>query len=115
MRIIRYILIGVVAVVVVALSVANRGLVDVSVAPDFTAYGIAPSPSYQVPLFVIALASGAVGFVLGAAREYLREARVRRRAAEAQREVGKLQREVSSLKTRQNIDEDDEIIALTSR
>jgi len=40
---------------------------------------------------------------------------VRRRAAESRREADKLQREVATLKRNQNLDEDDEIIALTAR
>ncbi|SEA77198.1 hypothetical protein [Rubrimonas cliftonensis] len=115
MRILTYLLIGIVAIVVIALSVANRHVVDVGVAPDFSAYGLPPSPRFGLPLYVLALACGALGFVLGAAREYIREGRVRRRAAAARREVGELKREVSKLKRDQNLDEDDEIIALTSR
>lgn len=115
MRILTYVLIALVALVVIGLSVANRHVVDVGVAPDFTAYGLPASPRYELPLYVLALGCGALGFILGAAREYVREARLRRRAAEARREVGELKREVSKLKRDQNLDEDDEIIALTSR
>lgn len=115
MRFLTYLLLAVAAVVVVTLSVANRGAVGVSLWPDVTAYGLPTAPRANIPLFLVALGSGAIGFVLGAAREYLREARQRRVAAEARREVGKLKREVESLKSKQQMDEDDEIIALTSR
>lgn len=115
MRLLTYLLLGLAAVAVIAWSVANRGAVTVALAPDLSAYGLPTLPSYDIPLFAFALACGAVGFILGAAREYLREHRVRRRAAEARREVDKLEREVATLKRSQNLDEDDEIIALTAR
>jgi uncharacterized integral membrane protein len=103
------------AAVTVFLSVANRHSVQVFGTPNFTEYGAATPPSWEAPLFVVALAAGALGFVLGAAREYVREARYRRSAVVKGREVGKLQREVEALKGAANRDEDDEIIALTSR
>jgi len=115
MRLLTYLVLGVAALVVIAWSVANRGAVTVAAAPDLTAYGLPATPSYEVPLFALALGFGALGFILGAAREYLREGRVRRRASDARREADKLQREVATLKRRQNLDEDDEIIALTAR
>lgn len=115
MRFVTYFLTALAAVAVVALSVANRGAVSVTAWPDVTAYGLPAAPVFEVPLYLVALASAALGFLLGAAREYLRESRIRVRAAEARREVAVLKGEVQTLKRRQNIDEDDEIIALTSR
>lgn len=115
MRYVYYALLAAIAIIVVGLSVANRHTVDVAVAPDFTAYGLPPSQHFAVPLFLVALASGAIGFVIGAAREYIREAKLRRRAAQARREAGELKREVHELKVRQNLDEDDEIISMTAR
>jgi uncharacterized integral membrane protein len=115
LRYLRYLLLAIIALIVVALSVANRGPVDVTAWPDLTAYGAPLAPVFSIPLYIVALGCGAIGFIIGAAREYLREARFRRRAAEARREVAMLQGEVKSLKRSQQLDEDDEIIALTSR
>ncbi len=115
MRFVSYVLLAIAAVVVVMLSVANRSYVDVMMWPDMTDYGLPTSPRASVPLFLLALGFGALGFVLGAAREYIREARVRRAAAAARKEVSQLKREVETLRSRNNVDEDDEIIALTSR
>lgn len=115
MRLLTYLLLGLAAIVVVALSVANRHIVTVFTSPDLGAYGIPATPEYQVPLFVVALACGTVGFILGALREYLREGRHRRSAAQRAREIGRLQREMDAFKTTTQHDADDEIIALTSR
>ena len=115
MRYLKYFVYALAAIVVIALSVANRNSVDVVAWPDVTAYGAPSAPVFSIPLYLVALACAAAGFIVGAAREYLREGRNRRRAAEARREVAMLQGEVKSLKRRQQLDEDDEIIALTSR
>jgi uncharacterized integral membrane protein len=117
MRFLSYLLIGLVTVVVIVLSVANRQLVRVNLAPDFTAYGVPPSPGHDVPLFAVALACGTLGFILGAAREYLREARLRRDAKRRSRELGELKREVDTLKGAKQpaSGEDDDLLLLTSR
>ncbi|MFN3615188.1 MAG: DUF1049 domain-containing protein [Rubrimonas sp.] len=115
MRYVNYLIYGVLAVLGLGLSIANRDAVTVTLAPDFTAYGLPPSPAFEAPLFAVALACGALGFIVGAAREYLREGRHRRAAAAARREAALLKNEVQTLKGKQKVDEDDEIIALTSR
>jgi hypothetical protein len=114
MRTVSYAVLGLAALVVLLLSVANRHAVTVNLAPDLSEYGVAAAPSYVVPLFAVALACGGVGFILGALREYLRESGVRAAASARRREIGRLQREVDALKSKTQ-DEDDEIIALTSR
>lgn len=115
MRFVNYFVLAVMAVIVIFLSVANRQVVPVHFAPDFSAYGTETAPTFTAPLFLVALACAAVGFVLGAFREYFRESKVRRRSSERRKELGRLQREVDTLKKAQNLDEEDEIIALTSR
>lgn len=115
MRFLRYLFLAVTAFLVIALSVANRHFVSVYGWPDLTAYGVPATPEIHAPLFLVAVLSGAVGFLLGALREYFREGKHRRASADRRRELGKLQRQVDELKRRQNLDEDDEIIALTSR
>jgi uncharacterized integral membrane protein len=115
MRYVTYAFALIGAALTVFLSVANRHVVQVFATPDFTEYGAAPPPGWEVPLYLVALGAGVLGFVLGAAREYVREGRIRRRAVVTGREVGRLQREVEALKGAGKRDEDDEIIALTSR
>lgn len=115
MRFIRYVLLAVSALAVIVLSVANRQRVRVDVAPDLTDYGIEALPSYEVPLFVVALACATLGFILGAAWEYLREGRIRREARRRDREIGQLRREIGELKKAQQRDEDEDILALTAR
>lgn len=115
MRTLSYILVALSTVVVILLSIANRQLVRVNLMPDFTAYGVPDAPSHDVPLFAVALLCGTAGFILGAAREYLREARLRREAKRRSRELGALKREVDALKTAQKTEEDEDLLLLTSR
>ena len=117
MRFLSYAFFALLTVVIILLSVANRQLVRVNVTPDFTAYGVPPAPGHEVPLFVVALLCGTVGFILGAAREYLRESRLRRESQRRRKELGALKREVDALKgaQKQPTDEDDDLLLLTSR
>lgn len=115
MRFIKYALLTIVIVLLAGFLVANRGPVDIAFAPDFTVYG-APAPGHIiVPVWSVILVSLAIGFLVGASQEYIREGKVRARARAARREAESLQREVETLKDKANLDEDDEIIALTSR
>lgn len=115
MRTLSLILLALVALVVVALSVGNRHLVPVFATPDFTAYGFAPPLSAEVPLFLVALLAAAVGYTIGVAQEYRRERKYRRIMRARRREIGRLEHELKSVKRDRGYDEDDEIIALTSR
>jgi hypothetical protein len=114
MRSLNLVVLAVAGLVVLLLAIANRQVVAVNLAPDLVDYGAPAAPTFAVPLYVVALVCGAVGFILGALREYLRESGLRADSNARRREVGKLQREVDALKTKTQ-DEDDEIIALTSR
>lgn len=117
MRLLSYLLFFVLTLVIITLAISNRQMVRVNFIPDFTAYGVPPSPGHDVPLFAVALVCGTAGFILGAAREYLRESRLRREAKRRNRELGALKREVDALKgaQKQPEDDDDDLLLLTSR
>jgi uncharacterized integral membrane protein len=117
MRFLSYTVFFVLTFVIIMLAVANRQLVRVNLIPDFTAYGVPASPDHEVPLFSVALICGTLGFILGAAREYLRESRLRRESRKRGKELGALKREVDALKgaQKQPEDDDDDLLLLTSR
>ena len=73
--------------------------------------GLPASPQVTTHLFIFLLGAGLVGFLLGAAREWLREGRVRSTARKATKEAEALKAKVDEL-TR---DADDDIPALPSR
>lgn len=117
MRFLSYSFFFLLTFVIIMLAVANRQLVRVNFFPDFTTYGVPPSPGHHVPLFAVALICGTLGFILGAAREYLRESRLRRESNRRRKELGALKREVDELKgaQKQTKDDDDDLLLLTSR
>lgn len=115
MRTLSLILLGLLSVVVIVLSVANRHVVPVSYGPDLSAYGI-PAPAEQaMPLYAIALGCAAFGFVAGAVLEYLREAHHRRRARLHKEEADSLRAEIEALKSTTLKDQDEDLLLLASR
>lgn len=115
MRTLKLLLLFVIMIAIVILALANRHFVTVNLLPDGLSpilSGVVPN-SYQVPLFLLCLASIVVGMVLGYLLEWLREHKHRRLAKVKAREADTLNREVDRLK-RKNADSDDEVLALLS-
>ena len=111
MRYIRYAVWGVLAVVLVSVSLANRGLVSLKLMPEALAELVGFNPSITLPLFVVVLGGLALGVALGYVLEYLREHKHRRDVRVKHGEVKKLSREVKRLK-RQKHEGKDEVLAL---
>jgi len=113
MRTIKLIFLALILIGIVILSLANREPVTVNLLPAGMARildGTMPN-AYQIPLFIVSLASIVVGLVIGYILEWLREHRHRRRAKEKAREAASLNREVDRLK-RKSGSGDDDVLAL---
>lgn len=110
MRTLKFAIALIVAVVIGVLAVANSGDVPVRLWPDLTEYGVMVAPAISVPLFVFGLLCGLVGFLLGAAREWMREGRQRSGGRRARREADKLRAKVHEL-----AGDEDDLPALPSR
>lgn len=111
MRRVKFAIAFLVAVVIGVLSVANSGDVTVRAWPDLADYGIASAPAATIPLFIFGLLCGLAGFLLGAAREWLREGRVRGAARKAKREAAALRAKVDEL----SAEKGEDLPALPSR
>lgn len=109
MRTIKLILLALILIAIVVLALANRQMVTLNLLPGGLA-GILPA-TREVPLYLVSLASIAVGLLLGYILEWLREYKHRRRAAEKAREAAQLNREVDRLRKQTNKHEDD-VLAL---
>ena len=78
-RIVTVLIVLPVAIVVVALAVANRGGVDFTLDPFHPGN---PALTLHLPLFVLLFAALAAGLLLGSAVTWLRQGRYRRLARE---------------------------------
>lgn len=108
MRILRYLLLALIAVALLIVASANRGMVTLNLLPgELTTY-IGRNWTIQLPLFLVVLGGVAGGLVLGFGWEWLREHKYRATAAKSTREASKLQREVAKLKTAP----EDEVLAI---
>ncbi|TDK41417.1 LapA family protein [Antarcticimicrobium luteum] len=111
MRYIRYGFLAVLGIVLISVSLANRGAVTLKLMPDDIAGLLGWNFSISLPLFVVMLGGIAAGLVIGFVWEWMREYRHRREAGQKHREVRKLEREVTRLKRAKSGDED-EVLAL---
>jgi len=111
MRYIRYACIAVFAIALVAVALANRGMVTLKVLPTEIAGLFAVTPEVQLPLFVVIFLGIVVGLLVGFVWEWLREHAVRAENARNAREVRRLNREVKRLKSEKHEGED-EVLAL---
>lgn len=99
------------ALAIVILSVANHIIVPLKLWPDLTAYGAPAAPAVDLPLFVIAVLAGAVGFGFGTVRELFREGRDRAEGRRAKKEAKALKTKIDDL----TAEGDDDLPALPSR
>lgn len=111
MRYLRYAFLGVLAILLISVSLANRGAVTLKLLPDDLADLANFNLTLSLPLFLVVLGGIVAGLIIGFVWEWLREHRHRREAGQKSREVRRLEREVSRLKDRQN-DGKDEVLAI---
>ncbi|MHA6264477.1 lipopolysaccharide assembly protein LapA domain-containing protein [Arenibacterium sp. CAU 1754] len=111
MRYIRYAFLAALAIVLISVSLANRGFVDLKLMPDALEQLLGFNLSISLPLFVVVLGGIVAGLIIGFVWEWLREYKHRREASVKAREVNKLEREVSRLKTEKHQGKD-EVLAI---
>ena len=111
MRYIRYACIAVFAVALIAVALANRGMVTLEVLPAEIAGLFAVTPSVELPLFVVIFGSIIVGLLVGFVWEWMREHTIRTESGRNAREVRRLEREVKRLKAEKH-EGQDEVLAL---
>jgi uncharacterized integral membrane protein len=79
------------AIIIIALAVANRQVVTVSLDPFSTA---APAASLTLPLFVLMIVLLIAGVIVGGMAAWLRQSKWRRTARRLEREAADLRRRV---------------------
>lgn len=111
MRYIRYAFIAAFAVLLIAVALANRGMVSLQLIPTEVAGWFAMNPQIELPLFIVIFGGIVVGLLVGFVWEWIREHGHRAEAARQARERRRLEREVARLKDEKN-EGKDEVLAL---
>lgn len=111
MRYIRYAFLGSLAVVLIAVALANRDVVTLTLLPGAVSDLLGLNHSIHLPLFAVIFGAIVVGVIVGFVWEWLREHRHRADKTKAQKELHKTQREVRRLKGRE-AEKKDEVLTL---
>ena len=111
MRYIRYLILVVIGVALIAVALANRGMVSLKLLPEGLARIAGLNASIELPLFLVIFGGVVVGVLIGFVWEWLREHKHRAEVSRKSKEVGKLEREVKKLKGEKNSGKD-EVLAV---
>lgn len=113
-RLLRLAFLGLLALVLIALALANREIVTLRVLPPEAGEFLGFSWAVQMPLFLVIFAGILIGLLIGFVWEWMREYRIRSTAAQATRKAAHLEREVDRLKAKSEGPKD-EILALLDK
>lgn len=111
MRFIRLIFVALLALVLVAVALANREMVTLSAFPANFGQYLGGTWSIALPLFLVIFVAFALGMLAGLVWEWLREAHIRREARYRGAEVARLENEVGHLRDRHAAPQD-EVLAI---
>lgn len=111
MRFIRLLFLVVLAIVLIAVALANRGIVTLSAFPANFGQYLGGQWTVDLPLFLVIFIAFAFGMLAGLVWEYLREAHIRREARRRSAEVARLESEVGHLRHRHAAPRD-EVLAI---
>lgn len=114
MKYIRYTFWAIVAICLIIVGMANRGVVTLRAIPEALAEPLGISPDIQMPLFMAIFIGVAIGLLIGFLWEWVREYRVRADVRAKNRENVALKREVDRLKEQKH-EGKDEIVALLEK
>lgn len=112
MRYFRYGFLGALGVVLIAVALANRDFVTVTLLPDALGNLVGLNLSISLPLFVVILGAIVVGLLIGFVWEWMREHRHRADKSKAERALHQSRREVRRLKGKQAEDKDEVLVLL---
>ncbi len=113
-RYIYYAFLALLTLALLAVALANRGLVTFSLLPDDFAVLLGWQWRIEVPLFMVLAMGAGVGLMLGFVWEWLRGHQHRKTARVQTRVVGKLERELATMKDQTSLP-NDEVLALLEK
>lgn len=112
MRAIRLFFIALLAVVLILVALANRGMVTVSLVPASFAQFTGGQWSLTLPMFVALFLAMVFGLIVGLIWEWLREANLRAESKTRARELSRLEREMGDLRRTHAAPRDDVLAIL---
>ena len=111
MRFIRLLFVALLAVILIAIALANRGAVTVRAFPAGFEQYLGFDWQINLPLFLVIFLAIVFGIVVGFIWEWLREAHIRSEASRRTAEVARLEREVGALRDQHKAPRD-EVLAI---
>ncbi|WP_378944588.1 lipopolysaccharide assembly protein LapA domain-containing protein [Paracoccus sp. R86501] len=112
MRFIRLIFVALLALILVAVALANRQVVTLSLFPANLGQFLGGTWSVAVPLFLVIFVAFAFGMLAGLVWEWMREAKIRKVARQRDRKVVQLENEVGQLRENHAAPRDDVLAIL---
>ena len=112
MNVLRVLLLGLLAFVLLVLALANRELVTLRLLPETLSDYLGFGASVTLPLFLVLFLAIAVGLLVGYVLEWLREHKHRSEAARQRAERERLERELAKSRP---AGEGDDVLALVER
>jgi uncharacterized membrane protein YciS (DUF1049 family) len=112
MRFIRLIFVAVLALVLVAVALANRQVVTLSAFPANFGQFLGGTWSVGLPLFLVIFVAFALGMLAGLLWEWMRESKIRRTSRARNRQVVQLENEVGQLRENHAAPRDDVLAIL---
>jgi uncharacterized integral membrane protein len=113
-RFLRLVLLGLLAILLVTVAMANRTVVPVNLLPADMGQFLGFNASLQMPLFLAIFGGIVAGLLIGFVWEWFREYKHRSSASTSAREVARLEREVTRLRDK-TAEAEDEVVALLDR
>ncbi|TBN41224.1 LapA family protein [Paracoccus subflavus] len=114
MRLLRLIFIATLALLLVAVALANRDIVTLSAFPANFGQYLGGQWSVELPLFLVIFLAIALGMLAGLIWEWLRESHIRREARLHAEKAARLENEVGHLRHRHAAPRD-EVLAILDR
>lgn len=112
MRYIRYAFLAALAIVLISVALANRGMVTLQLLPGDVAELLGVQHSIALPLFVVIFGGIVAGLVIGFVWEWFREHKQRADAARRKAEIKRLERELRRIKGERDKDKDEVLTLL---
>tara|TARA_R110002096_G_scaffold167437_4_gene337434 strand:- start:3398 stop:3760 length:363 start_codon:yes stop_codon:yes gene_type:complete len=113
-RYLRYVFFACLAIVLLTVALANRGVVVLNALPTDVAAFAGLQKSLSLPLYMVIFASIVAGLLIGFVWEWFREHKFRATASGRAREIKRMEQEIADLR-RSQPSQKDEVLALLDR